>query len=81
MGSKKHNIIGRLLVIAALSALAAAQVHALPPPRPGLVDPVTKRYRTTGEPVPVIPEAVRAYRRGRITSYNVCYTKLLREFR
>lgn len=63
MAGDKRKIIKGLLVSTVLSAFAAAQVHAFPPPRPGLVDPVTKRFRTTGQPVPVIPEAVRTYRK------------------
>ncbi len=46
-----------------LAAFVAAEVHALPPVRPGLIDPVTQRFRTTGAPLPVIPNEVRTYRR------------------
>lgn len=42
---------------------AAAPSVALPPARPGLVDPPTQRYRTTGKKVPAIPVEVRQYRR------------------
>lgn len=56
----------RAFAFAALAiylCLAAAPAGALPPPRPGLVDPLTQRYRTTGQKVPVIPKEVRQYRR------------------
>jgi len=39
-------------------------VHALPPPRPGLVDPYTLTYRTTGNKLPVFPREVRTYRQS-----------------
>ncbi len=56
----------RAFAFAALAVylcFAAAPAVALPPPRPGLVDPLTQRYRTTGGKVPVIPKEVRQYRR------------------
>lgn len=56
----------RAFAFAALAiylCLAAVPAGALPPPRPGLVDPLTQRYRTTGQKVPVIPLEVRQYRR------------------
>lgn len=51
----------RVLVFAALAVylcFAAAPAVALPPPRPGLVDPLTQRYRTTGRKVPLFPKEV-----------------------
>jgi len=56
----------RAFAFAALAVylcFAAAPSVALPPPRPGIVDPLTQRYRTTGQKVPVIPREVRQYRR------------------
>ncbi len=41
---------------------AVESAHALPPARPGLVDPLTQRYRTTGKRLPVFPKEVRAFR-------------------
>ncbi len=52
-----------ILLVVLVSFLAGGVVHALPPPRPGLVDPLTMRYRTTGEKVPVIPKDARQYHR------------------
>ncbi|HEX9191843.1 MAG TPA: M6 family metalloprotease domain-containing protein, partial [Candidatus Deferrimicrobiaceae bacterium] len=54
----------RLLASVLLLALAAGTVYALPPSRQGPVDTRTGRYRTTGFKAPVIPEAVRTYRRA-----------------
>ncbi|MBI5341861.1 MAG: M6 family metalloprotease domain-containing protein [Deltaproteobacteria bacterium] len=50
------------LWICLLTILVASRAEALPPPRPGLVDPHTLRYRTTGHKVPVLPKAVREHR-------------------
>lgn len=61
---KKRCLINRLWIPAILALFVAAEVHALPPPRPGLVDPVTGLFRTTGKPAPVIPEKVRTYLRS-----------------
>ncbi len=61
---KSLRNISIILCAAALVSFVAAEVHALPPPRPGLVDPVTRRFRTTGAPLPVIPSEVRTYRRA-----------------
>ena len=60
---EKARFIIRLLSAALLIVLSSGIVHALPPPRPGLVDPLTQRYRTTGRKVPVIPREVLQYRR------------------
>ncbi|MFA6147285.1 MAG: M6 family metalloprotease domain-containing protein [bacterium] len=56
----------RAFAFAALAVylcFAAAPTVAFPPPRPGLVDPLTQRYRTTGRQVPVLPKEVRQFRR------------------
>lgn len=53
----------RLLVTAILLVCSAAEIHALPPSRPGIADPLTRRFRTTGQPLLVIPKEVRTYRR------------------
>jgi len=47
-----------------LALLAATVAEAFPPPRPGLVDPLTRRFVTTGRPVPVLPNAIS---RGRVS--------------
>lgn len=55
----------RVFAFAALAiylGFAAAPAVALPPPRPGLVDPLTQRYRTTGGRVPLFPKEVRGIR-------------------
>ncbi|MCL5884762.1 MAG: M6 family metalloprotease domain-containing protein, partial [Deltaproteobacteria bacterium] len=55
----------RAFAFAALAVylcFAAAPAVALPPPRPGLVDPLTQRYRTTGRKVPLFPKEVRGIR-------------------
>jgi len=49
-------------VLAVYLCFAAAPAVALPPPRPGLVDPLTQRYWTTGRKVPVFPKEVRGIR-------------------
>ncbi len=46
-----------------VSLAGVAEVGALPPPRPGIVDPVIQKFWTTGQPVPRIPAKVREYRR------------------
>lgn len=53
-----------LVALAVYFGYGAAPTIALPPPRPGLVDPLTHRYRTTGAKTPVIPKEVRTYRRA-----------------
>jgi M6 family metalloprotease-like protein len=44
------------LCIGLLAILFAFRAEALPPQRPGLVDPFTLRYRTTGQQIPVFPK-------------------------
>lgn len=58
--TRKAFAFALLLVWAGVSAGPSL---ALPPPKPGLVDPLTQRYRTTGQRVPEIPKEVRQYRR------------------
>ncbi len=50
----KYVLRGILL----LAFIAGTAAEGFPPPRPGLVDPVTGRFRTTGQPVPTAPKAV-----------------------
>ncbi|HYN74363.1 MAG TPA: M6 family metalloprotease domain-containing protein [Candidatus Methanoperedens sp.] len=55
----------RAFAFAALAVyfcFAAVPAIALPPPRPGLVDPLTQRYRTTGRKIPFFPKEVRGIR-------------------
>jgi M6 family metalloprotease-like protein len=59
---KNHLIINKILFIALLASFFSAEVHALPPPRPGLIDPFTMTFRSTGQPFPVFPKEVRTYR-------------------
>ncbi|MBI5419607.1 MAG: M6 family metalloprotease domain-containing protein [Deltaproteobacteria bacterium] len=49
-------------LILLLVALSFSLAGALPPPRPGIVDPYTLRFRTTGQPFPVFPKAVLTHR-------------------
>jgi len=63
-----------ILLLACLSATTAV---ALPPPRPGLVDPLTGRFRTTGRPLPVFPKEVT---RGRVSPEGGIYPYLLSLF-
>ena len=55
----------RVLALAAAGVFLCGLVgaaYAIPPPRPGLVDPLTQRYRTSGKKVPVFPTEVRTLR-------------------
>lgn len=58
MLTRRYAPVWILLLIGVLYSVA----DALPPPRPGLVDPLTQRFRTTGQKVPVFPEQVRRIR-------------------
>ena len=53
-----------VFTILSLVLFSFSVANALPPPRPGIVDPYTMRFRTTGQRVPVIPEKVRTYLRN-----------------
>lgn len=54
MPQNKYVIIAAMLLGATLASVA----DAIPPPRPGAVDPVTGRFWRTGQKVPVFPKAV-----------------------
>ncbi len=58
------RLINRILGSAILALFLVAEVHALPPSRPGLVDPYTLSYRTTGLQIPATPKKIREYRRS-----------------
>jgi len=45
-----------------LALFISTAAEALPPPRPGIVDPLTGRFRTTGQKVPVFPKEVTTIR-------------------
>jgi|GEM_PF-4059969 len=63
MADKIIRVFNGILLLALFAAVAAPPASAFPPPRPGIFDPLTQRFRTTGHPFPSVPEAVRAYRR------------------
>ncbi|MCL5966301.1 MAG: M6 family metalloprotease domain-containing protein [Deltaproteobacteria bacterium] len=56
----KNTLFVRTFVLTWIAGvLAATAAFPLPPPRPGIVDPLTLRYRTTGQKIPLLPKEVR----------------------
>lgn len=55
--------IRNLVLLGAVFAVLAAPASAFPPPRPGIYDPLTQRFRTTGAKFPYVPPQVKNYRR------------------
>jgi M6 family metalloprotease-like protein len=61
---KNHLFINKILFSVFLIGFFSAEIHALPPPRPSLIDPYTMTFRTSGQPLPIFPKEVRTYRRS-----------------
>ncbi len=58
MTYRKYSLCAIMLLALFISTTA----EALPPPRPGIVDPLTGRFRATGQKAPVFPKEVTTIR-------------------